>query len=88
MNEIPHYTGLQAMRETLTHTQHLDSSYRLTRHERQGTVVVWLSRVDSQYPGGIQWLFPIESRYQRALEEFLQYRPLEMKRRSDGIINP
>lgn len=88
MDQVPHYTGLQAMTETLTHTQHLDASYRLTRHERNGTVVVWLSRVDSQYPGGIQWLLPIESRYQRALEEFLKHGAFKREGRPNGIVNP
>lgn len=88
MHHVPDDAGLEAGVDALPHTKHFKAAYRLACYYREGTVILRLVRVDSDYPTRVQWRFPVEIGYQGTLIQVLDDWTLEVMGSTDGIINP
>lgn len=64
MNQVPHNTGLESSRNALPHAKHLKATYRLTCDQGDNTIILRLSRVDSQHPASIKWELPVQPSYE------------------------
>lgn len=87
MDDVSDDASFEPVFDICPHLQHLKASYWLTCDQRQGTIILRLTRVSSDNPTGIEWSVPVNGGHQRILIDVLNDGTLKGIGGADGIIN-